>query len=274
VEFTVTAGNGDSVRVESENWMQAVAKSLGFFDVDLDEVAALNCQRESGSAVRIELPGSNLSFVVRQSDTNVGVQPSDRSSRETWQAAQAEPTGGDLDPNAPRPELVMPDVTLRQDEPRSLGERLFDLSMEIDSMPVDEASSRALKIAASATRAGAGLVALGTLDDPGLVVVAATGPGADQVLQRTIGFGEGIVGMCFDMSDVVAVPDVDATTPHVDVFPGESIVAALCVPVVDDNESIRGVVQLLNPAARPFVQSDVDAAQLVAKTLARTMAAR
>lgn len=273
MEFTVTAKNGDSVRVESDNWMQAVAKSLGFFDVDLDVVPALHCARESADVVRVDVPGTDQAWTVRTSDANVGVQPSDRSSREQWRRAAPEPDEV-VDPSAPRPDLVMPDVTLRQDEPKSLGERLFDLSMEIDSLPIEEAADRALRIAATATRAGAGLVALGTLDDPGLQVVAATGPGADQVRERTIGFGEGLVGMCFDMSDVVAVPDVDATTPHVDVFPGEAVVSALCVPVVDDSESIRGVVQLLNPAARPFVQSDVDAAQLVAKTLARTMAAR
>jgi hypothetical protein len=274
VEFTVTARNGDSVRVESDNWMQAAAKALGFFDVDIETIDALNCVRESPLAIRLDHPGSQQTWSVSQSETNVPVQPSERSEREKWVGMTAEPTGSELDPSAPRPDIVMPDVTLRQDEPRSLGERLFDLSMEIDAMSVEEASSATLQIVVAATRAGAGLVALGTLDDAGLTVTAAAGPGADQMRERLVGFGEGLVGMCFDMSDVIVVPDVDSATPHVDVFPGEAVVAALCVPIVDDNESIRGVVQLLNPAARPFAQSDVEAAQLVAKTLARTMASR
>ncbi len=272
MEFTVTAQNGDSVKVESESWLQAAAKALGFFDLDVDTVDALSCVRESAESVRVEHPGSSRHWVVRLSD--IGVQPSDRSEREAWKPLAAEPTASDIDPAAPRPDIAMPDVTLRQDDPKSLGERLFDLSMEIDTMSVEEASQATLKITMAATRAGAGLVALGTLDDPGLAVVASFGPNAAEFRDRIVGFGEGLVGMCFDMSGVIAVPDVDASTPHVDVFPGETVVAVLCVPITDDNESIRGVLQLVNPAARPFVQSDVETAQLVAKTLARTMASR
>lgn len=272
MEFTVTAGNGDSVKVESDSWLQALAKGLGFFDLDVETVDALSCVRESAEAVRVEHPGTQRQWVVKQTD--LGVQPSERSSREQWVGARNDPSDVGLDPSAPRPDIVMPDVTLRQDDPKSLGEKLFDLSMEIDTLSLEDAAAATLRIAMAATRAGAGLVALGTLDDPGLAVVAAAGPGAHELRDRIVGFGEGLVGMCFDMADVIVVPDVDASTPHVDVFPGESVVAALCVPVTDDNETIRGVVQFLNPAARPFVQSDVDTALLVAKTLARTMASR
>ncbi len=31
MEYTITALNGDSVKIESENWMMAMGKSLAFF---------------------------------------------------------------------------------------------------------------------------------------------------------------------------------------------------------------------------------------------------
>ena len=39
MEFTITALNGYSVKVESENWMTAMGKALAFFDIEISSIA-------------------------------------------------------------------------------------------------------------------------------------------------------------------------------------------------------------------------------------------
>jgi GAF domain-containing protein len=126
--------------------------------------------------------------------------------------------------------------------------------------------------------AEAGSVARGTLNDPSLKFVAATGPVADQIRGREVGFGEGLVGMCFDVRSTIVVDEVDQDTRHLDQFDHEtgfSTVAALCVPIFDEVQGlIYGVIQLLNPHGKGFTMQDKEAAELVAQTLATALTRR
>ena len=127
-------------------------------------------------------------------------------------------------------------------------------------------------------QAEAGSVARGTLNDPSLCFVAATGPVADQIVGREVGFGEGLIGMCFDVRSTIVVDDVDQETRHLDQIDSETgfnTVAALCVPIFDEQQGlIYGVIQLLNPHGRGFTMMDKEAAELVAQTLATSLSRR
>lgn len=276
VEFTITALNGDSVRVESDNWLIAMGKALGFFDVEPDAVVRLQCSRAEDGSVEVREEVAGLGWFVRAVEGSVSVSASSRSQKEQWAPIHVHKHKDDFDPSAPAPDLSMPDPTLQPQDAETIAERLFDLSMEIDAMSEDQAADAALDIARGATAAESAVVALGTLDQPHLRVVAARGTGAARIFGRSVNFGEGLVGMCFDMSDVIVVHDVDAGTPHVDPLgdEGHTSLSVLCVPLVDEDFTARGVIQLLNPASRPFLQSDVDVVQTVAKALAQSLSNR
>ncbi len=272
MEFTITALNGDSVRVEADNWLSAMGKALGFFDIEAADVSQLVCARTEDGAVQVKDGEAGHGWFVRQVHSAVAATPSARSMKEQWVRHQEKVET--FDPNAPRPDIVMPDVTLRPaHDAQTTAERLFDLSLEIGSMSPEQAADAALDIARGGTGAEAACVALGTLDEPSLRVVAARGAGAAKVFGRNILFGEGLLGMCFDLADVIAVQDVDAGTPHVDQLGDDEhpTLSVLCVPLLDDDGTVRGAIQLLNSASRPFLQSDVDLVRSVAKTLANAL---
>jgi putative methionine-R-sulfoxide reductase with GAF domain len=172
----------------------------------------------------------------------------------------------------------MPESTLAIEAPETLAERVFDLSMDLASAPEEDAYGMALDLLLEFVQAEAGSVARGTLNDPNLKFVAATGPVADEIIGREVGFGEGLVGMCFDVRSTIVVDEVDQDTRHLDQFDAEtgfSTVAALCVPVFDETEGlIYGVIQLLNPPGRGFTMQDKEAAELIAQTLSTALTRR
>lgn len=277
MEFTITALNGDSVRVESDNWLIAMGKALGFFDVEPDGLGRLQCARVEDGSVSVRDEDGGRGWFVRAVDSGVSVAASARSEKEKWSRIEHHRHRDDFDPNAPAPNLAMPaGSSLAPQDAETVAERMFDLSMEIDGMSEEQAADAALDIARGATAAESVSVALGTLDQPHLRVVAARGTGAARIFGRSVNFGEGLMGMCFDMSDVIVVHDVESGTPHVDPLgdEGHASLSVLCVPIVDEDGTARGVLQLLNPASRPFLQSDVDVVRNVAKTLANSLANR
>jgi putative methionine-R-sulfoxide reductase with GAF domain len=302
VEFTITAGNGDSVKVEAENWMVAMGRALAFLDVDIAASDRVVCTPAGDGGVLVEQirppppadPRSMLdtderprhedrSWTVRRVAPAIEVRVTPLSALERWEDAvprvlREEPTDTEPGHRAAAAPLAMPDPTLHRDEPpESLAERLFDLSMDIAASDVGTACNLALDLILSLVPAEAASVARGTVDDPALVFVAARGPVADRILGREVRFGEGLLGMCFDMRGTLLVNDVAADLRHLDQFDRETgfeTLAVLCVPILDHDGTGHGVVQLLNPPNRHFTPAHVEVVETTARTLASSLSSR
>jgi GAF domain-containing protein len=270
VEFTITALNGDSVKVESENWMTAMGKALAFFDIEISSIGKLTCSPARDGSVFIEDPTGNRSWMIRQSVADIAVRVTPRSRRESW-VAPAEPQEVvRTKPASPPPGFDMPhESSLRA---ISLSDRAAELLGELMGATREYASARILEVIREYVRSGAACVAVGSLHDPALQIVAAEGRRTSAVLSREVAFGEGLIGMCFDMRGTLLVGDVASDTPHLDQLdPVPPTVAVLCVPLLEDDEAY-GVVQLINPADRPFTRAHVEVVETLARTLAQSLA--
>lgn len=279
MEFTITALNGDSVKVESENWMTAMGKALGFFDIDIASIEKLTCSPAKDGSVFVEDAAASRSWMVRMAAPEIAIRVTARSEREQWQPLKAEPTQSEIPADAgPPPDIAMPvQSSLKKEESASLAERLFDLSMDIATAEEEEACGLALDLILEFVAAQAASVVRGTLNDPSLKFVAARGPVSSQIVGREIQFGEGLIGMCFDMRGTLMVNDVASDTRHLDQFDQETgfeTLAVLCVPILDDDNMGYGVIQLINPPDRQFTQAHVEVVETVAKTLANSLATR
>ncbi len=214
----------------------------------------------------------------REVAPEIQIRVAAKSTQEKWEPIKNAPTDNGIDPSVPAPAIEMPvESSLKREEPESLAERIFDLSMDIATADIDEACGMALDIILEFVPSQAGSVARGTLNDPALVFVAARGPVADQIEGKEVGFGEGIIGMCFDMRGTLLVNDVASDTRHLDQLDrqtGFETLAVLCVPILDDENLGYVVIQLLNPPERAFNQGHVEIAESVAKILANSLANR
>ena len=280
MEYTITAGDGDSVKVEAENWMVAMGRALAFFDIDISACGGLSCSTNGDGSIHVE-DGTHLQrrWVVRRLAPDIEVHVTPGSVRE--RVAQPPDTmdrDDDTQPGlVPLPSILMPGPTLHREETESLAERLFDLSMDIAASDVGTACNLTLDLILSLVPAEAASVAQGTLEDPGLVFVAARGPVADRIVGREVRFGEGLVGMCFDMRGTLLVNDVAADLRHLDHFDRETgfrTLAVLCVPILDHEGIGYGVVQLLNPPDRHFTPEHVEVVETTALTLASSLRGR
>lgn len=272
MEFTITALDGDSVKVESENWLTAMGKALSFFDIDITRLERITCSVGEDGSVLVE--DGERSWMVRPHDTDILVKVTDKSPRETWTPRQSVVSvTPEADLGADRPAVQMPESSLKRDEPRTLAEHLFELTTGLHELTAGEVADRALEAIHAFVRPDGSCVVRGTLDDPTLEVVAARGPHAERWIGRRIGFGEGLVGMAYDMRETLAVPDVTPDTPHVDLVDAGAL-SVLCVPLLDDEGGPCGVVQLVNPADRPFTDANTGVAEVVARTLATALAGR
>jgi hypothetical protein len=308
VEFTITALNGDSVKVESDNWMTAMGKALAFFDIEIGTIGKLTCSPARDGSVFIEDPTGMRSWMIRQHAPDISVRVTERSRLERWEVTRDQRGGrapdldrssasrpGDspgratslppwntatdaddpepIDFDRPPPKMTMPsESSLRA---RSLSERIERLTEEAQSTSRERACELALDLIEEYVRTEASSIAIGTLSDPALRFAAARGPLAPSVIGRQAGFGEGLVGMCFDMRGTLLVNDVASDTPNLDQLDRRlSALAVLCVPLLDDDATAYGVIQLINPPDRQFTRAHVEVVENVARTLAGSLASR
>lgn len=274
VEFTISAESGESVKVEAENWMTAMGKALGFFDLDIHSVTRLSISPARDGSVFIDDPVGGRSWLVRSVAPEIAVRATGRSPTEKWEVTRK--MNNSVPPRAPErgaSALPMPGSSslvalsyldrtelLRGSMARTSRERACDSVLDaIDDYVHAEASS----------------VAIGRLHDPALRFAAARGPRAAAVVGRQPGFGEGLVGMCFDMRGTLVVNDVAGDTPHLDQLDRRlPALAVLAVPLVDDDGEAHGVIQLINPPERPFSRTHVEVVEAFARVLAGNLAAR
>ena len=118
----------------------------------------------------------------------------------------------------------------------------------------------------------AGSVLRGSINDPSLKFVAAAGPVGDRLVGKELPFGEGIVGLCFDIGIAVQVNDVSSDERHFRAFDdatGFRTRDTLCVPIKNEHGAF-GAVQLINPAVA-FETWQVDAVEQIVGTLATAL---
>ncbi len=154
--------------------------------------------------------------------------------------------------------------------PPDLAERLFESSMDITgAADKNSACSAALEIALGLVTCEAGSVLRGTINDSQLTFVAVSGPVGGQLLGRKVPFGEGLVGVAFDLGITVQVNDVSRDQRHnkdIDNETGFVTRSILCVPIRSSGE-FYGCLQLLNPPGR-FQSWHIEVAETVSRTLA------
>ncbi|MEQ1570933.1 MAG: GAF domain-containing protein [Myxococcota bacterium] len=278
MEYTITALNGDSVKIESDNWMTAMGKALAFFDIDISTIGKLTCSPARDGSVFIEDPTGMRSWMIRQHAPDISVRVTQRSPQERWEAIreQVKPLTlleEEAAVRRPPPKMTMPsDSSLRT---RSLSERIVDLERLAQVASREAACEASLELVAEYVHTEASSIAIGTLSDPALRFAAARGPLGPQVIGRQAGFGEGLVGMCFDMRGTLLVNDVASDTPNLDQIDRKlPALAVLCVPLLDDESTAYGVIQLINPPDRQFTRAHVEVVESVARTLAGALASR
>jgi len=280
VGFVVTNKAGKSVRLDAKNWLQAFADALDELGVDVNGEAQLVFTHSSDGHVSVARgQGGGEVWHIEPPPPDLQIVVSSRSQLEEQELPPMEiPTGElGLDGVVIQP-MILPESQLAKEAPESLAERLFDLSMDIAVAEGDEPYDLALDLLLEFVPADAASVARGTLNDPSLKFVSARGPVADEIRGREVAFGEGLVGMCFDVRSTIVVDDVDQDTRHLDQFDTETgfdTLSVLCVPIFDEAQGlIYGVIQLLNPPGRAFRPVDKESAEAVGETLARALSAR
>ncbi len=289
MEFSISANNGDSVKINADNWMAALGKALPFFS--MDATAKMVCTPGADGSVLVETPATRSTWMVRPMEQRVQVVVAASSEQlvdlleedeeevspppETSAPAAALPTfampvASTLRRERP-PEQVVADDDEDEDEEESLAERLFDLSLDLTEAEPNRACQLGLDLILEFVPVEAGSVARGTLNDNALTFVAATGPVASEIIGKKVNFGRGLIGMCFDMKATLQVGDVHADSRHLaymDAKTGFDTRTALCVPILDADNQSYGAIQLLNPPSGEFEAEHVETVETIAKTLA------
>jgi putative methionine-R-sulfoxide reductase with GAF domain len=305
--FSVTTGSGSSVEVEAGNWMIALGRAMPLLADDLGEMVQWVCTHHDdgsvgvfdpvrGSQVRVEPVVPRLQVIAAGRTFNEPEGPDRRPATEELPLADGPPpslempTASRLAPLEPPPDLHRAPDDLSDEgfvtqeipydleslafteEVPMLAERLFDLSMAMTGSSPAAASRMALDLLHDFLPSEASTVALASLNSTALVAVAATGPVKERLVGRRFPFGEGLLGLCFDLAIPVQVDDVRADDRHlgaVDAETGFQTRAVLCVPVQNEGEAL-GVLELINPSGG-INQDDVDVVRQVAATLANAL---
>jgi GAF domain-containing protein len=218
--------------------------------------------------------------MVRQHAPDIAIRVTPRALVEKWEPVrEPEPTSEEREPRLlprrPPPPVDMPSAEESSLRAPTRTERASELATALGGANLERSGELLLEAIGDYVRADASCVAIGSLSDPALRVAAARGPVAGSVVGRQVGFGEGLIGMCFDMRGTLLVNDVASDTMHLDQLDhAERTLAVMCVPLLDDEGTAHGVIQLVNPPERQFTPSHVEVVEVFARTLAESLAAR
>lgn len=283
MEFTITAHDGDSVKVEAENWMAAMGKAMAFFHVDVVRAGRMVCDPGADGSIFVDNPSAERTWMIRpvQPPIMVVVAASSQNLAELQSAEEPEtPAEAEVPPSGAPPLLTMPEVSSLHrvvQEKDLLAERLFDVGLDLSLATPEEASGLILALLMEYVPAQQVSVAYGTLNDAYLRIVAAAGAIADPVRDGTVPFGEGLIGQCFELRGTLLSHDVAGEGRHLDrvhadADPGFEVKAAACVPILDAEGLVYGVIQILNPIRGAWTDEDISAAEAVARTLGASFA--
>jgi hypothetical protein len=302
----ITAASGEAVTVESENWMIAMGKAMAFFDMDAAQMVRWVCTAGPAGQVLVEDPVARRAWTVRPLDMVLKIVALGASAGVEHEATDPPDDSYEYDPGAlppptlrmparsnlapppmpapiaeterpepepePRPAVTRSPTSSDVFSPESLAERLFDLSTDIAGADAKLACQLALDLIEDFVPCEAGSVARSTSTGFELTFVAARGPLAASLLGRTLPFGSGFVGLCFEAGIPVQADAAGGDKRHLGRFDAEFGFVTretLCVPVTRDGQ-VLAVVQLINPL-RPFEPYQVEAVVTVARTLAENL---
>lgn len=260
MNFTVTANDGESVKVDAPNWMMALGKAMAFFEYDPKAMGRWVCVPTAAGDIHVDDPVKNLSWtvqpdqeitiVVRQSNMVIEEEPEreriddDDDSEVNFQsevAPIAMPTSALADVKEWEPDKVFSE--------ESLAERLFDLSFDMMGVGPEEACALAADLVNEFIETESTVAYRATLNDEAMHVGAVTGSLEEILEGKTVPFGEGLAGTCFDMGTPIEVKNAEedpATLFGVDEDIDIESRRVICVPVQND-KGIFGVLQIVNP---------------------------
>ena len=85
MNFTVTATDGDSVKIDAPNWMMALGKAMAFFEYDASKMGRWVCVPTAAGNIVVDDPVKNMSWtivpdqeikiVIRQSNMVIEEEP-------------------------------------------------------------------------------------------------------------------------------------------------------------------------------------------------------
>jgi hypothetical protein len=154
-------------------------------------------------------------------------------------------------------------------------DRLVQSGKELSKAPKAKALQMALDLVVELVPCEAASIATGSADDPHLTYAVASGPVAKQIIGRSVDWGEGLVGLCFECGIPVEIDDVSRDDRHLRQFDdrtGFRTRSMLCVPV-RDAQTTYGVIQLVN-LRWATDDNTVASVQGLAKNLASALAPR
>ena len=244
--FQVVGTNGQSTVVGALDWMLALSKAVTKMQLKVD--AWVTDQPEEG-IIRATDPRTGNSWLIALVDTGISAHLRTR-------------------------EDATQDLTSAEAAPEDLAEKIFDATFELSNTQDEaEAAQCALEILQALVGCQAGSVALGGINDANLKFVAATGPAANKIIGKTVPFGQGLIGVAFDLTVPVVAHDVDKDERHLpgyDDQTGFKTQAVACVPIQTEG-TYFGVVELLNPKDK-FQTWHIDACEGIASALASRLA--
>ena len=157
--------------------------------------------------------------------------------------------------------------------PANLDRQLAALAGMLGGRTANQACQLALEQAMALVPCEAGSIVRGGANDPALKFVACAGPAAEQMLGQELAFGEGLLGVAFDLGITVVNNDVYADPRferRFDQRTGFRTRTVLCA-AVRGNNAFYGALQLINPRGDRFQPWQVTAAEAVAQALSEVL---
>lgn len=239
---------GGTVEVHASSWIEALARSLSFFEIDSLDPGEWSAMVGPGGEVTVLLPGGQ-SVDIRPLTQRVVAVPA--SLEEAFEPFRDEDTPTAQWP--PPPDIEMPTASLARSgvifEPEALSERLFDLSGQLASEEPDVVARVMLDLVVQELiRCAWAAVYRGTVDDEDLRCIAGTGVG-DALVGWRVPFETGLVGACHHSGMVLRTSALHGgRLAHLPAQVAEGIRELLCVPVPCEDGRTWGVLMVVDPA--------------------------
>jgi hypothetical protein len=260
VNFTVTANDGQTVKVDAPNWMMAMGKAMAFFEYDPKSMGRWVCVPSATGDIHIDDPVKNQSWSIKpEQEIQIVIRQSNLVIEEEVESQRVDDDDdSDVDFTGSMAPIAMPTSALadvKEWEPEkvfseeSLAERLFDLSFDMMGVGSEEACALAVDLVNEFITTESTVAYRASLNDEAMQVGAVTGVLGEVLEGKTIPFGEGLAGTCFDMGTPIEVRSSEDDTGSVFGVEDEleiELRRVICVPVQNE-KGIFGVLQVVNP---------------------------
>lgn len=260
MNFTVTANDGETVKVDAPNWMMALGKAMAFFEYDPKAMGRWVCVPTAAGDIHVDDPVKNQSWTVKpDQEIKIVVRQSNMVIEEEPEPERVDDNDdSEIDFSAEVAPIAVPESRLaevQEWEPEkvfseeSLAERLFDLSFDMMGVGPEEACALAVDLINEFVTTEATICYRASINDADMAVGAVTGSLAEVLEGKRVPFGEGLAGTCFDMGTPIEVKNAEedpATLFGLDEDIDIDARRVICVPVQND-KGIFGVLQIVNP---------------------------